>query len=178
MKNTKQQQDLIIIGGGIMGLMTAYFASSFVKNITILEKRTIGSKNKEASSFSFTRSIRNDYLDPKYATLSYEAQCLWKDLEKKSDAKFFIECCCLNLAKKTITPNFSQTYAEQSFKNINALQFDALRFNKAQLQKRFPQFTVDQGCLDVKAGFLYLPPITKLLLELLKKKKRHDQRKC
>lgn len=83
---------------------------------------------------------------------------------------FLSNVVVLILQKKAITPNFSQTYAEQSFQNINALKFDAQRFNKAQLQKRFPQFTVDQGCLDVKAGFLYLPPITKLLLQLLRKR--------
>jgi glycine/D-amino acid oxidase-like deaminating enzyme len=62
-----------------MELMTAYFASDFVKNITILEKRTIGKENKEAASFSYTRSIRNDYLDPFYINLTYEAQQLWKE---------------------------------------------------------------------------------------------------
>jgi glycine/D-amino acid oxidase-like deaminating enzyme len=35
-------QDLTIIGGGIMGLWTAYYASERVKNITMLEKESIG----------------------------------------------------------------------------------------------------------------------------------------
>ncbi len=52
MKSTNQTQDLVIIGGGIMGLMTAYFASAYARNITILERRTIGGENKEAASFS------------------------------------------------------------------------------------------------------------------------------
>jgi thioredoxin reductase len=39
-KNTPTQ-DLIIIGGGVMGLMTAYYASAFVNKITILEKRQL-----------------------------------------------------------------------------------------------------------------------------------------
>ncbi|MEK7571296.1 MAG: FAD-dependent oxidoreductase [Patescibacteria group bacterium] len=168
MKN--KQQDLVIIGGGIMGLMTAYYASRFVKNITIIEKRVIGSDNKEASSFSFTRSIRNDYLDPLYATMSYEAQLLWKELEAKSKEKFFIDCGCLNLAKKSITPNMKETYAEQSFQNIKNLKFATKKFGTKALQKRFPQFEVDMAYLDVKAGFLYLPPITDLLLQILKER--------
>jgi len=48
-------QDLIIIGGGVMGLCTAYYASQFTSKITILEKATIGVENKEAASFSYTR---------------------------------------------------------------------------------------------------------------------------
>ena len=82
----KTKQDLIIIGGGIMGLMTAYYASSFVKKITILEKCTIG--NKDAASFSYTRSIRNDYLDPEYSRLAYESQELWKALQTQSPEQF------------------------------------------------------------------------------------------
>src|SRR5713226_3837022 len=53
-------QNLTIIGGGIMGLYTAYYASAFAQHITILEKATIGAENKAAASFSYTRSIRND----------------------------------------------------------------------------------------------------------------------
>lgn len=170
MKNNKQQ-DLTIIGGGIMGLMTAYFASNFVRNITILEKRTIGKDNQESSSFGFTRSIRNDYLDRLYATMSYEAQLLWKDLQRKSTRKFFIDCGCLNLAKTSITPDLSKTYAEQSYQNIFNLNFETEKFSKSELKKRYPLFDVDLGCLDIKAGFLYLPVITNLLLTLLEQKK-------
>ena len=44
-------QDLIIIGGGVMGLCTAYYASQFTHRITLLEKSTIGMDNKEGSGF-------------------------------------------------------------------------------------------------------------------------------
>jgi glycine/D-amino acid oxidase-like deaminating enzyme len=119
MKNANQTQNLIIIGGGIMGLMTAYYASDFVKNITILEKLTIG--NKEAASTAFTRSIRVDFLEPLYANLAYEAQLLWLDLEKNAQKELFFKCGCLNIAKKSITPDLSQTYAERSYQTIKAL---------------------------------------------------------
>ncbi|HSW89194.1 MAG TPA: FAD-dependent oxidoreductase [Candidatus Saccharimonadales bacterium] len=164
MKNNKQ--NLIIIGGGIMGLFTAYYASQFGKKITILEKRTIG--NKEASSFSFTRSIRNDYLDPFYARLAYEAQGLWKDLEKKSSEKFIFDCGCLNIAKTNVTPLLSKTYAAESYKNLQSINFLAETFDKEQLLQRFPQFVADKATLDIQAGFLYLPIITNLLLRKLK----------
>ncbi len=172
MKNKNlQTQDLIIIGGGIMGLMTAYFASTFVKNITIFEKNTISNDNKEASSFSHTRSIRNDYLDPLYATMALEAQLLWNALEKKSDKKFFFACGCLNLVKKTITKDVSKTYAVQSFQNLKNLKFEAEKYTEKELQKKFPQFEVNEAYLNVNAGFLYLTPINELLLRLLKERK-------
>src|SRR6266704_3587129 len=98
-------RDLGIIGGGVMGLSTAYYASQFTSKITILEKATIGVENKEAASFSYTRSIRNDYLDPFYAQLAYEARGLWLDIQQSSNEPFLIDCGCLNLGKKDITPD-------------------------------------------------------------------------
>jgi sarcosine oxidase/L-pipecolate oxidase len=80
----EETQNLTIIGGGIMGLCTAYYASEFVQKITILEKATIGEGNQAAASFSYTRSIRNDYLDPLYARLAYEARKLWLVLNLSS----------------------------------------------------------------------------------------------
>jgi N-methyl-L-tryptophan oxidase len=165
----KQVQDVIIIGGGVMGLMTAYFASNFVKNIIILEKRTTDNKNKEAASFSYTRSIRVDYLDSFYARLAYESQTLWLELEQKASKQFFVKCGCLNLAKKSVTPNIAKTYGEESYVNINNLNLQPEKFTKKELQKRFPQFTADFGYLDTKGGFMFLPEINKFLLRQLKK---------
>src|SRR5437879_13851351 len=116
-------QNLTIIGGGIMGLCTAYYASEFVQNITILEKATIGAENRAAASFSYTRSIRNDYLDPLYARLAYEARKLWLELRSKAAEPFIIDCGCLNIEKESITHEISETYAAQNFKLLNDITF-------------------------------------------------------
>jgi glycine/D-amino acid oxidase-like deaminating enzyme len=74
-------QDLTILGGGIMGLCTAYYASTLAAKVTLLEKASIGIGNRSAASFSYTRSIRNDYLDPFFAQLAYHARTLWVELQ-------------------------------------------------------------------------------------------------
>jgi glycine/D-amino acid oxidase-like deaminating enzyme len=169
-KNMKKNtQNLIIIGGGIMGLMSAYYASEFVDAITILEKSTIGNKN--AGTYAFTRSIRVDYLEPFYAMLAYETQKLWLNLEEKSSKELFVKCGCLNLAKKTITPDFSSTYAEKSFKNIDDLNYGPIALNEKEMKKKFPQFEADMGRLDTKGGYLLVQNILKFLLTEIKKKK-------
>ena len=161
-------QDLTIVGGGIMGLFTAYYASQFVEHITILEKATVSSENKLAASFSYTRSIRNDYLDPLYAQLAYEARRLWLDLQREADSPFLIECGCLNLAKSSITPDLSTTYAVQSYDVLQQLHLKSEAFDHETLQQRFPQFDVDMASLDVEAGLLYVPEVTRTLLEALR----------
>lgn len=163
-------QDLTIIGGGIMGLCTAYFASEFVENITILEKASIGEGNKAAASFSYTRSIRNDYLDPFYARLAYEARKLWLEIQAKATEPFIIDCGCLNIAKGSITQELSQTYAAQSYNTLTSLHLKTEAFTRESLQQRFPQFDADMGRLDVEAGLLYVPVITQTLLTLLRER--------
>src|SRR3989440_11364147 len=128
----KQTQDLIIIGGGIMGLCTAYAASYFTNNIILLEKSRIG--NPETASFGYTRSIRNDYLDPFYARLAYEGRRLWLALQQQAAEPFLIDCGCLNLAKSNITPDFTQTYAEQSYQVLQDLHLKTERFDQETMQ--------------------------------------------
>ena len=169
-KNTKQIQDLIIIGGGIMGLMSAYYATNFAKNILILEKKTIGKDNLEASSFSFTRSIRSDYPDPFYTRLAYEAQTMWKELEAKSNKNFYIDCGCLNIAKKSVTPDIANSYAQESFETRTKLNLETNKLDKKALKKRFPQFAADFGSLEESGGYLLQDIITEVLLTALKQK--------
>ena len=164
----EQTQDLVIIGGGIMGLCTAYAASHLTNNITILEKSNIG--NKTTASFGYTRSIRNDYLDPLYARLAYEARRLWQALEDKAAEPLIIECGCLNIAKESITPDLATTYAEQSYHALTSLHLKAEAFTRDSLQQRYPQFDVDMARLDVEAGFLYVPTITRTLSDSLQER--------
>ncbi len=161
----EDRQDLVIIGGGIMGLTTAYAAAPFTNKITILERSRIG--DKKTASFGNTRSIRNDYLDPLYAKLAYEARRLWLELERKAAEPFLVNCGCLNIAKESVTPDLAETYAEQSYAVLTQLHLRTEAFTRETLRQRFPQFDVDLGRLDVEAGFLYLPTVTRTLLDIL-----------
>src|SRR5436305_2675024 len=161
----EDRQELVIIGGGIMGLMTAYAAAPFTNKITILERSRIG--DKKTASFGNTRSIRNDYLDPLYAKLAYEARRLWLELERKAAEPFLVNCGCLNIAKESVTPDFAETYAKQSYAVLTQLHLRTEAFTRETLRQRFPQFDADLGRLDVEAGFLFLPTVTRTLLDIL-----------
>ena len=128
--------DLAILGAGVMGLFTALFASRRGARTLVLDAWRIG--DSRAASYSLTRSIRSDYLDPLYARLAYEARKLWLDFQAESGEPFLIECGCLDLKTRA--------------------------FDRVGLHARFPQFDADIGRLDVEAGFLYVPPITQTLL--------------
>jgi glycine/D-amino acid oxidase-like deaminating enzyme len=154
--------DLAIIGAGVMGLFTAFYASRRGASVLVLDPWRVG--DPRAASFSLTRSIRNDYLDPVYARLAFEARRLWLDFQAESSEPFLIECGCLNLAKARVTPVLAETYAEQSYRVLQSLHLKTDAFDRDGLRARFPQFDADLGRLDVQAGLLYVPPITQALL--------------
>ncbi|HEV2656130.1 MAG TPA: FAD-dependent oxidoreductase, partial [Ktedonobacteraceae bacterium] len=166
MRVPEDVQDLTIIGGGVMGLFTAYYAAQFSAKVVILEQSVIG--DKKAASFSYTRSIRNDYLDPLYARLAYEARTLWLDLQRHASEPLLIECGCLNIATEKVTPDLAATYAAQSYDTLTDLNLHREAFSGAELAQRFPQFTADLGRLDVEAGLLYVPAVTQALLNALR----------
>ena len=153
--------DLAIIGAGVMGQFTADFARRRGARVLVLDQWRVG--DPRAASFSVTRSIRNDYLDPVYARLAFEARKLWLDFQRQTRESLLIECGCLNLAKASITPALSETYAEQSYRILEGLHLKTQAFTRESLKARFPQFEVDLGRLDVEAGVLHVPPITAAL---------------
>jgi glycine/D-amino acid oxidase-like deaminating enzyme len=166
-------QDLVIIGGGVMGLCTAYTAAPFTNRITILEKSHIG--DKQTASFGYTRSIRNDYLDPHYARLAYEARRLWQQIEQQTEEPFLVNCGCLNIARESVTPDLDASYAEQSYRVLTGLHLQAESFTRETLHERYPQFDADLGRLDVEAGFIYVPAATQALLDALRERRVHIQ---
>jgi glycine/D-amino acid oxidase-like deaminating enzyme len=91
-------------------------------------------------------------------------------LQQHAAEPFLIDCGCLNIAKSNVTPNLSETYAVQSFQTLTELKLKAEALSFDELQQRFPQFDVDLGRLDVEAGMLYVPEVTRTLLSTLRER--------
>jgi glycine/D-amino acid oxidase-like deaminating enzyme len=152
---------LTIIGGGVMGLMTAYQAAPLAESVTVLDRSRVG--DPATASFGLTRSVRNDYRDPDYARLAFEARRLWRDFERGCGRRLLVDCGCLNLVKGTVTPDLASSYAVESYAVLEQLQLRREAFTGATLRERFPQFDADGGWLDVGAGFADLAAVTQAL---------------
>jgi sarcosine oxidase len=152
---------LTIVGGGVMGLMTAYYAAPLMSSVTVLERSRVG--DPATASFGLTRSVRNDYRDPEYARLAYAARGLWLELQKERGEPLLIDCGCLNLVKQSVTPDLDSTYAVESYAVLEQLQLRREAFSRAQLQDSYPQFDADGGWLDVDAGFADVAAVTRML---------------
>ncbi len=157
---------LTIIGGGVMGLMTAYYAAPLAQTVTVLDRSRVG--DPATASFGLTRSVRNDYRDAEYARFAFEARRLWRELERDFGRQLLIDCGCLNLVKASVTPDLDSTYAVESYAVLEQLQLPREALSGAQLRQRFPQFDADGGWLDVDAGFADLAAVTGALREGLR----------
>jgi glycine/D-amino acid oxidase-like deaminating enzyme len=156
---------LTIIGGGVMGLMTAYYAAPLAASVTVLDKSRVG--DPATASFALTRSVRNDYLDLQYSRLAFEARQLWADLQERGGQRLLVDCGCLNLVKASVTPDVGATYAARSFAVLEELQLRREQLSGPELARRFPQFAADGGWLDVDAGFADVAAVTQLLAAAL-----------
>ena len=152
---------LTIIGGGVMGLMTAYYAAPLAGPVTVLDKSKIGDPG--TASFGLTRSVRNDYVDPQYSRLAFEARQLWLDLQERAGERLLVDCGCLNLVKSAVTPDVAGSYATRSFAVLQDLQLRCEALTGPALSRRFPQFAADGGWLDLDAGFADVAAVTALL---------------
>jgi glycine/D-amino acid oxidase-like deaminating enzyme len=144
-----------------MGLMAAYYAAPLASSVTVLDKSRVGDPG--TASFGLTRSVRNDYLDPQYSRLAFEARQLWLDLQERSGQRLLVDCGCLNLAKASVTPDVPASYAVRSFEVLADLQLRREALDGPALAERFPQFAADGGWLDVDAGFADVAAVTALL---------------
>ncbi|MBV9794492.1 MAG: FAD-dependent oxidoreductase [Actinobacteria bacterium] len=154
-----------IVGGGVMGLMTAYYAAPLATSVTVIDKSRVGDPG--TASFGLTRSVRNDYLDPQYSRLAFEARQLWLDLQERAGQRLLVDCGCLNLVKQSVTPDVDASYAVRSFAVLDDLKLPREALPGPALAQRFPQFAADGGWLDVDAGFADVAAVTAMLRSVL-----------
>jgi len=162
---TAEVGDLLVIGGGVMGLFTAYDAAQTSARVVVLERGRIG--DPMTASYGRTRSFRNDYLDPTYARLAHEAFRLWGDFERETGSQVLVRCGCLNIGKRAVTPDLARTYAQLSFETLRGLCLKTESFDGEALRRRFSYLDADVAYLDVDGGVVDLPAVTRALTTAL-----------
>ncbi len=148
-----------------MGLFTAYHASERGARVVVLERGRIG--DPQTASFGRTRSFRNDYLDATYTRLAHEALRLWGEFELRTATSVLVRCGCLNIAKRSVTPDLAATYAEMSHAMLTRLGLRTEALDGDALRDRFPGVSADLGRLDVEAGVVDVAAATGALTRVL-----------
>ncbi|MDP9135434.1 MAG: FAD-dependent oxidoreductase [Actinomycetota bacterium] len=148
-----------------MGLFTAYHASARGDRVVVLERGRIG--DPMTASYGTTRSFRNDYLDATYTRLAHEAFRLWGEFEAETATAVLVRCGCLNIAKRSVTPDLAGTYAQLSHETLTQVGLSTESLDGEQLRQRFSYLDADMARLDVDAGVVDLPAVTGALTRAL-----------
>jgi glycine/D-amino acid oxidase-like deaminating enzyme len=157
--------DLLVIGGGVMGLFTAYHAAARSARVVVLEAGRVG--DPATASFGRTRSFRNDYLDAAYTRLAQEALRLWREFEAETAASVLVRCGCMNIAKRSVTPDLGRTYAEMSHAMLTRLGLPTESLDAGALRERLPYLDADLARVDVEAGVVDVGAVTRALTRAL-----------
>ena len=162
---TEDVLDLLVIGGGVMGLFTAYHASAAFDRVAVLERGEIG--DPTTSSFGRTRSYRKDYLDAVYARFADDAITLWNEFERATGRSVLVRCGCMNIATARVTPELDQTYAQLSTDVLASIGMPLEVLEPGQIAERYPYLDVELAHLDPAGGLVDLATVTETLLTAL-----------
>jgi sarcosine oxidase len=158
-------EDVVIIGGGVMGLFTAYHASQYCERVVVLERGRVG--DPRTASYGRTRSYRSDYLDPTYVRLAREALRLWGEFESQTGVAALVRCGCMNIAKRSVTPELTNTYAALSYRLLQELGVPLTSLTARAVRTRYPYLDADVAYLDLDGGVVNVPVVTAALRRAL-----------
>ena len=134
MQDKLSKFDVLIIGGGINGLTTAYHLSNHTAlKVGLLEQFSLG--HSYGSSHGFSRIFRSTYLNPVYMKLAKRAKmCEWPSLEKEAGCKLIHQNsrCVFGYGKSF------DSYIKVFLKNCSDLDVELLELSTAR--QLFPQF--------------------------------------
>ena len=127
--------DLVVVGGGPIGLATAYYAAKKGARVAILDKYTIG--NDYGSSAGSSRQFREMYENKLLAKMARESIGLWHELEKETNMTMLYQDGYLFLGDQN-TGNTTEGNFVKIMQTCKELSMDCKILSKEQIEARFP----------------------------------------
>ncbi|MFN8526557.1 MAG: N-methyl-L-tryptophan oxidase [Chloroflexota bacterium] len=152
--------DLVVVGGGVFGLGTAWEAAERGWRVVVLEQGPI--PNRVAASFGPSRKIRSTYTDVHYAALAREAMAAWRELMDRTGQDLMVPAG--NLVYTTLAEQPRIDELEEVSREIGA---SIEMLDASQLASRYPQFLrARRALLETDAGFLRASACVETLRDL------------
>lgn len=148
--------DIIVIGGGPIGLSAAYQAAKAGKSVLVLERFNFF--NQSGSSNDLVRMFRTMYTQDFMADLAYASIGMWRDLERDAGEQLILMTGLLNFGD----PNY-QSGPEGNLMapiaNLQRLGMPYRTLTAAEIMAEYPLtnlpstfegiFAPDNGCINV-----------------------------
>ncbi|MEK4563651.1 N-methyl-L-tryptophan oxidase [Alkalihalobacillus sp. FSL R5-0424] len=144
-----QSYDVIIIGGGSMGIAAAYYVAKSGCKVAVLDRDTI--PNETGSHHGQTRMMRFGYSEGEsYVPLVKHAYELWRELEQQSNRSLYVQTGALLMGEEG--SDFLNEVLHSS--TTHSLPHEVL--TASDIHDRWPEITLPEtfkGVLDTLAGF-------------------------
>ena len=148
--------DVIVIGGGSIGLSSAIASAKKGKSVTVLEQHEFA--NQLGSSAGHVRMWRAAVTEPSHAEMAFAAGDMYREWEKESKTQLLYQQGLLNFGRETeYTEQGTIDTAYNVLKNMGKF---SVKYTKAQLEKRYPFknlpedyygiYSPDNAVIDVK----------------------------
>ena len=148
--------DVIVIGGGPIGLAAAYNCAKAGKSVLVLER--FNYFNQSGSSNDMVRMYRTMYTEDFMADLAYDSLALWRNLEKDAGQELIWMTGLLNFGDPNYTSGPEGTLMAP-IKNMKRLGLPYEILDADQIMDRYPFkelpstfkgiFAPDNGCINV-----------------------------
>lgn len=147
-----QQQRIIIVGGGLIGLATAYhLLRSGNEQVILLEQATID--HDQASSHGISRLLRFEYgNDVFYSQMVQLSLQRWRQFEQVTNSKLYTPSGVLTMGSQ------QDTFAQTSYHALRTLGHTTEQLTHSECARRFPQFATqnfDFITFNRNAGILH-----------------------
>lgn len=152
-RELKDAYDVVIVGGGVHGLATAYYLARDhgITNVAVLEKRYIGGGNSGRN----TAIIRSNYLTPEGVAFYDESVRLYEDLSSDLDYNVLFS----QRGHLTLAHNDSSLRTMRWRAEVNQLQGVKSRVvDNTELAKLCPQLNLSADVRYPIVGALYHEP--------------------
>lgn len=149
---TVRQPPIVIVGGGIVGLSTAYaLLTAGVKQVAVLEQEAVN--HRRASSHGISRLLRFEYgYDSFYSNMVRLSLARWQQLEHFSRRTLYTPTGLLILGSE------HDSFTQPSYRIMQELRMPSERLSRQHCQQRFPQFAShlhDLITYNSEAGILH-----------------------
>jgi sarcosine oxidase len=81
----RQRTEVVVIGGGLLGLSAARALRTRGRDVLLLERETVG--HARGGSKGASRIFRLGYVDPRYVRMAMDARPLWEELEAETGCR-------------------------------------------------------------------------------------------
>ncbi|RDI37590.1 FAD-dependent oxidoreductase [Aquicella lusitana] len=126
--------DVIVIGGGPIGLASAFYAAKMGQSVIVLEQFSFG--NQAGSSAGHVRMWRTAITEASHAKMAFQAGDMYREIERESGQRLLHPHGLLNFGVET--EYTAQGTIETAYEVLKSLGHRCIKYTKKQLEERFP----------------------------------------